>query len=158
MISLAYLLHIEQMFNSYGLAGLVLAATSLGQAIAGPVTSRLMGRLGMRSVITVTIIVAAASMVAVSYVVAPIGFYIAVGFIGGLAAGLLAGAIVMGIKRWQVPKALRGVMPVVVIPPSWKTGELRKCARSPYLRTARNFLPILHFGRMVRVGVVQLVA
>jgi len=38
------------------------------------------------------------------------------GFIGGLAAGLLAGAIVMGIKRWQVPKALRGVMPVVVIP------------------------------------------
>jgi MFS family permease len=85
MISLAYLLHIEQMFNSYGLAGLVLAATSLGQAIAGPVTSRLMGRLGMRSVITVTIIVASASMVAVAYVVAPIGFYIAVGFIGGLA-------------------------------------------------------------------------
>ena len=85
MISLAYLLHIEQMFNSYGLAGLVLAATSLGQAIAGPVTSRLMGRLGMRSVITVTIIVASASMVSVAYVVAPIGFYIAVGFIGGLA-------------------------------------------------------------------------
>ncbi len=79
MISLAYLLHIEQMFNSYGLAGLVLAATSLGQAIAGPVTSRLMGRLGMRGVITVTIVVASASMVAVAYVVAPIGFYIAVG-------------------------------------------------------------------------------
>ncbi|MSZ08764.1 MAG: MFS transporter, partial [Actinobacteria bacterium] len=84
MISLAYLLHIEQMFSSYGLAGLVLAATSLGQAIAGPVTSRLMGRLGMRGVITVTIVVAAASMVAVAYVVAPIGFYIALGFVGGL--------------------------------------------------------------------------
>jgi fructose PTS system EIIBC or EIIC component len=38
------------------------------------------------------------------------------GFLGGLAAGLLAGVVVMGIKRWQVPKALRGVMPVVVIP------------------------------------------
>jgi PTS system fructose-specific IIC component len=38
------------------------------------------------------------------------------GFLGGLAAGLLAGAVVMGIKRWQVPKAMRGIMPVVVIP------------------------------------------
>jgi PTS system fructose-specific IIC component len=38
------------------------------------------------------------------------------GFLGGLAAGLLAGAVVMFIKRWNVPKALRGVMPVVVIP------------------------------------------
>lgn len=85
MISLAYLLHIEQMFNSYGLAGLVLAATSLGQAIAGPVTSRMMGRLGMRGVISVTIIIAALAMVSIAYVVAPIGFYVAVGFIGGLA-------------------------------------------------------------------------
>jgi hypothetical protein len=40
MISLAYLLHIEQIFDSYGAAGLVLAATSAGQAIAGPLTSR----------------------------------------------------------------------------------------------------------------------
>ncbi|UCM88599.1 fructose-specific PTS transporter subunit EIIC [Streptomyces marincola] len=38
------------------------------------------------------------------------------GFLGGLAAGLLAGAVVLGIRRVRVPPALRGIMPVVVIP------------------------------------------
>ena len=85
MISLAYLLHIEQIFNSYGLAGLVLAATSFGQALAGPLTSRWMGHWGMRPVITLTIVVSAASMVGIAFVMMPIGAYIAVGFIGGLA-------------------------------------------------------------------------
>ncbi len=85
MISLAYLLHIEQIFNSYGLAGLVLAATSFGQALAGPLTSRWMGHWGMRPVITLTIVVSAASMAAIAFVLMPIGAYIAVGFIGGLA-------------------------------------------------------------------------
>ena len=85
MISLAYLLHIEQIFNSYGLAGLVLAATSFGQALAGPLTSRWMGHWGMRPVITLTIVISAASMAGIAFVMMPIGAYIAVGFIGGLA-------------------------------------------------------------------------
>ncbi|MGA0210847.1 MAG: MFS transporter [Pontimonas sp.] len=85
MISLAYLLHIEQIFNSYGLAGLVLAATSFGQALAGPLTSRWMGHWGMRPVITLTIVVSAASMAGIAFVMMPIVAYIAVGFIGGLA-------------------------------------------------------------------------
>jgi PTS system fructose-specific IIC component len=38
------------------------------------------------------------------------------GFLGGLIAGLLAGAIVMALKRPKVPRALAGIMPVVVIP------------------------------------------
>ncbi|QKV92968.1 PTS sugar transporter subunit IIA [Streptomyces sp. NA02950] len=38
------------------------------------------------------------------------------GFLGGLVAGLIAGAVVMGIQRFSVPGALRGIMPVVVIP------------------------------------------
>ena len=53
MLSLAFLLHVEQQTGSYGAAGLVLAATSIGQAIAGPLTSRLMGVWGMRPVISV---------------------------------------------------------------------------------------------------------
>ena len=85
MISLAYLLHIELLFDSYGLAGLVLAATSLGQAVAGPVTSRLMGRLGMRFVITATLIIAAASMAAMAFLILPIGAYMLIGFVGGLS-------------------------------------------------------------------------
>ncbi|ORT58589.1 fructose-specific PTS transporter subunit EIIC [Streptomyces sp. CB03238] len=38
------------------------------------------------------------------------------GFLGGLAAGLLAGGVVMAIQRVRVPAPLRGIMPVVVIP------------------------------------------
>ena len=38
------------------------------------------------------------------------------GFLGGLIAGLLAGAVVMLLKRPRVPRALAGIMPVVVIP------------------------------------------
>ena len=38
------------------------------------------------------------------------------GFLGGLVGGLLAGAVVLAIKRVQVPRALAGIMPVVVIP------------------------------------------
>ncbi|MFI0763334.1 PTS fructose transporter subunit IIABC [Stenotrophomonas sp. NPDC087984] len=49
-----------------------------------------------------------------------VGGYIATtikaGFLGGLVAGLIAGAVVMAIQRFKVPAALRGIMPVVVIP------------------------------------------
>jgi fructose PTS system EIIBC or EIIC component len=38
------------------------------------------------------------------------------GFLGGLAAGLIAGAIVMWMKRVKVPRGVAGIMPVVVIP------------------------------------------
>ncbi|MFI6401522.1 fructose-specific PTS transporter subunit EIIC [Streptomyces sp. NPDC050548] len=38
------------------------------------------------------------------------------GFLGGLAAGLIAGGVVLAIQRVKIPKAVRGIMPVVVIP------------------------------------------
>ncbi|QBJ90974.1 PTS lactose transporter subunit IIC [Streptomyces seoulensis] len=38
------------------------------------------------------------------------------GFLGGLAAGLIAGGVVLAIQRVNIPAALRGIMPVVVIP------------------------------------------
>ncbi|CAL9544333.1 PTS system fructose-specific EIIABC component [Streptomyces sp. enrichment culture] len=41
---------------------------------------------------------------------------IGAGFLGGLVAGLLAGGVVLAIQRVNIPAALRGIMPVVVIP------------------------------------------
>ncbi|MEV6022561.1 fructose-specific PTS transporter subunit EIIC [Streptomyces sp. NPDC052036] len=38
------------------------------------------------------------------------------GFLGGLVAGLLAGGVVMAIQKIEIPAAVRGIMPVVVIP------------------------------------------
>lgn len=66
MTSLAILMHVEQVTGSYGAAGLVLAATSVGQAIAGPVTSRWMGKWGTRRVLLLTLIVCALSITAIA--------------------------------------------------------------------------------------------
>jgi fructose PTS system EIIBC or EIIC component len=41
---------------------------------------------------------------------------IGAGFLGGLVTGFLAGFTALWISRWRVPKGVRGVMPVVVIP------------------------------------------
>lgn len=38
------------------------------------------------------------------------------GFLGGIAAGFVGGFVALWISSWKVPKGMRGVMPVVVIP------------------------------------------
>ncbi|WP_371616313.1 fructose-specific PTS transporter subunit EIIC [Streptomyces sp. NBC_00454] len=38
------------------------------------------------------------------------------GFLGGLIAGLIAGGTVLAVQRIKIPTALRGIMPVVVLP------------------------------------------
>ncbi|MFI5867928.1 fructose-specific PTS transporter subunit EIIC [Streptomyces sp. NPDC051546] len=38
------------------------------------------------------------------------------GFLGGLIAGLIAGGTVLAVQRLKIPTALRGIMPVVVLP------------------------------------------
>ncbi|GAA1494336.1 MFS transporter [Curtobacterium herbarum] len=85
MLSLAYLLHVEHIFDSYGAAGLVLATTSIGQALAGPLTSRWMGRWGMRPVLILTSIVAFVTMGIIAFFVMPLWAYVVIGFVGGLA-------------------------------------------------------------------------
>lgn len=85
MLSLAYLLHVERAHDSYGAAGLVLAATSVGQAIAGPLTSRWMGIWGMRKVIALTLVVCLAAIAAIAFVPMSVLVYMLVGFVGGLS-------------------------------------------------------------------------
>lgn len=38
------------------------------------------------------------------------------GFLGGLVAGFLAGGVVYAMKQWKAPKAIAGIMPVLVLP------------------------------------------
>ena len=85
MLSLAFLIHIEHVHHSYGAAGLVLATTSVGQAIAGPLTSRWMGHWGMRPVLILTSVVCATAVGTVALVIMPVAAYMAVGFIAGLS-------------------------------------------------------------------------
>ncbi|GCE77009.1 PTS fructose transporter subunit IIC [Cellulomonas biazotea] len=45
-----------------------------------------------------------------------VSMLVGAGFLGGLVTGFLAGFVALWISRWKVPKGVRGVMPVVVIP------------------------------------------
>jgi MFS family permease len=85
MLSLAYLLRVQYVTGSYGSAGLVLAATSVGQAIAGPLTSRWMGRWGMRPVLILTTLVCAVTVFTIAFVPLTVPLYMIIGFIGGLS-------------------------------------------------------------------------
>ncbi len=93
MISLAVLLHVEHITGSYGAAGLVLAATSIGQAVAGPVTSRWMGIWGMRRVLTLTTLVCAASISTLGLVPMPLPGYMVLGLLSGLSSPPVQAAV-----------------------------------------------------------------
>jgi PTS system fructose-specific IIC component len=41
---------------------------------------------------------------------------IGTGFLGGIATGFIGGFAALWISRWSIPKGIRGIMPVVVIP------------------------------------------
>ncbi|MEO7016887.1 MAG: MFS transporter [Leifsonia sp.] len=85
MLSLAFLLHIERIHHSYGAAGLVLGAMSIGQAIAGPMTSRLMGVLGMRTVLWTTLGLCTLAVAAIGIFVMSIPLTMGVAFFAGLS-------------------------------------------------------------------------
>lgn len=85
MTSLAVLLHVEQQTGSYGAAGLVLAATSIGQAVAGPVTSRWMGAWGMRRVLALTAVVCTLAVLSLGLLPLSLPGYMAFGMLAGLS-------------------------------------------------------------------------
>ena len=85
MLSLGFLLHMQHIFGSYGSAGLVLAATSVGQAVSGPLTSRWMGVWGMRPVLLLTTSICAVSLLTVALVPLPLLGYMVAGLVAGLS-------------------------------------------------------------------------
>ena len=93
MTSLAILLHIENVTGSYGAAGLVLAATSVGQAVAGPVTSRWMGIWGMRRVLTTTLVICSLAITALALVQSIVPVYMVLGLIAGLSTPPVQSAV-----------------------------------------------------------------
>jgi len=93
MLSLSLLLHIEHIHGSYGAAGLVLAATSVGSAIAGPLTSRWMGAWGMRRVLILTTAVCAAALLVIALLPMAVPAAMAVALVAGVANPPVASAV-----------------------------------------------------------------
>ncbi|UOQ61214.1 MFS transporter [Leucobacter rhizosphaerae] len=101
MLSIILLLHIQLAYGDYTSAGIVLAAQSVGQAISGPVSSRLMGRLGMRPVLALTSLLCAALLVAIAVAHLPLA----------ITAGL---ALLVGLTTPPVTPAVRTLYPKLV--------------------------------------------
>lgn len=93
MSSLAILLHVEQQTGSYGSAGLVLAATSVGQAVAGPITSRWMGAWGMRRVLALTLSVCVVAVLGLAFLPLNVPGYMILGMIAGLSTPPVQAAV-----------------------------------------------------------------
>ncbi len=101
MLSIILLLHIQVSYGDYTSAGLVLATQSLGQAVSGPLSSRLMGRLGMRPVLSVTSVVCAVLLVTIAFVHLPLF----------VVAGL---ALLVGLTTPPITPAVRTIYPKLV--------------------------------------------
>lgn len=101
MLSLSLLIHVESIFGSYGAAGLVLGAMSVGQAISGPLTSRWMGAWGMRRVLVLTSAVFIASIVVLALLPMPIW--------GAMVVGAAA-----GLSNPPIQSAVRTIYPKIV--------------------------------------------
>jgi MFS family permease len=101
MLSLGLLIHVEGIFHSYGVAGLVLASLSIGQAVAGPLTSRWMGAWAMRPVLILTGSVCAAALAVLAF--APLSI-----------PGFMAVALVCGLSYPPIQPAVRTIYPKVV--------------------------------------------
>jgi MFS family permease len=101
MMSLAIILHVEQQTGSYGSAGIVLAAASVGQAVAGPLTSRWMGIWGMRRVLILTLLIC-------------IGATLGLGLLPLNVGGYMAFALIAGLSTPPVQPAVRTIYPKMV--------------------------------------------
>ncbi|MBW1639038.1 MFS transporter [Microbacterium resistens] len=93
MSSLAILLHVEHTTGSYGAAGLALAAASVGQAVAGPITSRWMGAWGMRRVLTLTLSVCVLAFLGLALLPLAVPGYMALGLVAGLSTPPVQAAV-----------------------------------------------------------------
>jgi Arabinose efflux permease len=101
MLSLGLLIHVEGIFHSYGAAGLVLASLSVGQAVAGPLTSRWMGVWRMRPVLIITTAVCAAGLATLAFAPLPV-------------PGFMAVALLTGLSYPPIQPAVRTIYPKIV--------------------------------------------
>jgi MFS family permease len=62
MMSLGFVMHIENMHKSYAIAGIALGAETIGAAISGPLLGRWLGKYGVRRVLITTAVAGALAM------------------------------------------------------------------------------------------------
>jgi len=85
MIAIGVLIHVNVATGSYGVGGLVLACFSVGEAIAGPVSGRLLGRWGVRPVLGVSTLVCAIAVIGIAVLPPSPATLVVLGSVAGLS-------------------------------------------------------------------------
>jgi MFS family permease len=93
MLSLAILLHVQARTGSYAAAGAAVACTSIGEAVAMPMTSRLLGRIGMVATLVSAAVVNGVCMLGMAVVHVPVSLLMALGFLIGASVPPLLPAV-----------------------------------------------------------------
>jgi MFS family permease len=85
MLALSLLIHVNSATHSYGAPGIVLACLSVGEAASGPISSRLLGKWGVRRVLLFCSLVCAAAIAALALVPPVVWLYAALGLVVGIS-------------------------------------------------------------------------
>lgn len=105
MTALAILLHVQATTGSFALAGLAVAVLSVGQALAGPLGGRAIGRWGARPVLSVAIAVSATATASIALLPLPAP---------GAIPALLVIAALVGLTTPPVQPTARTLYPRLV--------------------------------------------
>jgi len=84
MVSIAFVIQIQQSYHSYALAGLVLGAETVGVGISGPLLGRWLSHFGVRKVLLTCALTSAASIVVISFVHLPEFVLVGLAAVAGL--------------------------------------------------------------------------
>jgi len=101
MMTLAFVMHIQQVHHSYAVAGLALGADTIGAAISGPVLGRFLSKYGTTRVLVTTASIGAAAMTGIGVLNAP-------------PVAMIALALVVGLTSPPIQTAARTIYPTLV--------------------------------------------
>ena len=102
MMSLAFVLHVQHVTNSYAIAGFTLGAETLGAAIAGPLLGRIIPKTGIRPVVFTTSTIGAAAMVGIGL------------SDGTIPAILISLGFVVGVTSPPIQQIVRPIYPSLI--------------------------------------------
>lgn len=103
MLSIALLVFAERTYGSYTAAGAVLAAMSIGNAVASPFTARFIGTFGIRVVVMTTAVIASLAITAMALIPMHVAVMIALGAVAGASYPPVQSAV-----RTMYPKLVPG--------------------------------------------------
>ena len=104
MLSLAFIIHIQDVTSSYAIAGIALGASTIGASISGPILARYMAIFGVRRVIATATVITTAS-------------FLSMGFVPPEPLLLVFLSLLVGLSSPPIQPAARTIYPLITPKP-----------------------------------------